>query len=156
MDLKLIGSGILLIAAWRFSELLNEKERRRLERLEGFVALLRFFRLQIDCYCVPVGEIFRRCDIKVLSACGCTEVPKDFEGFISHIPMPEEEASLLLGSFCAELGSSYREEQLKSCDYHIMKFCELRDRAAERVKKQKRLNTTLCITAAATAVILLL
>lgn len=135
---------------------LNLGENRRLSQLEGLTSLLRFFRLQIDCYCVPVGEIFRRCDASVLSDCGYFGTPSDFCGFLGGLtPTPEGDVRSLLESFSAELGSSYRDEQLKSCDYHIAKLCDLRDRALTETKKRKRLNTTLCLCAAGAAVILL-
>ena len=155
MRYKLIGGAVILAAAFLLSFVLNEKEKEKLEKIEGLTALLRFFRIQIDCFCTPVGEIFRRCDEKVLFSCGFLGIPRDFDEFLAKTSFPPE-ADALLASFSAELGTSFREEQLKSCDYHIQKLCELRDSTAEKTKKQIRLNTTLCLTAAATAVILLL
>ena len=156
MKIKLIGAAMLLSAAFIISLMLNKKEDQKLLRLEGLCSLLRFFRIQIDCYCVPVGEIFLRCDESILQSCGVFVRPRDFESFLAYLPPHEPEIAQILGSFCSELGSSSREDQLKSCDYHISKLCELRDAAALRAKNQKRLNTTLCLTAAASAVILLI
>ena len=155
MRYKLIGGAVILAAAFFLSYVLNEKEKEKLEKIEGLAALLRFFRIQIDCFCTPVGEIFRRCDEKVLFSCGFLGIPRDFDEFLAKTSFSPE-ADALLASFSAELGTSFREEQLKSCDYHIAKFCELRDKTAEKTKKQVRINTTFCLTAAATAVILLL
>jgi len=156
MRYKLFGAALTLLVAYLVSRALNEREDERLLRIEGLTALLRFFRLQIDCYCVPVGEIFRRCDVHLLESCGLSAPPADFEVFLTALPPLDREAEALIRSFGGELGASFREEQLKSCDYHITKFCELRDRTAIAVKRQKRLNTTLCLTLAASAVILLL
>ena len=155
MKIKLIGAVLLLATAFAISRILNKNEDQKLLRLDGLCALLRFFRIQIDCYCAPVGEIFLRCDEGVLQSCGVFMRPRDFESFLASLPLCDQSAVQILSSFCAELGSSYREEQLKSCDYHIAKLCELRDATAIRVKNQKRLNTTLCLTATASAVILL-
>lgn len=157
MSFKLIGCALILLSGYFFSSLLNRGERRREDQLAGLLTLLRFFRIQIDCYCVPVGEIFRRCDKGTLEACGCSFVPTDFGAFIDSLsPHPDTETLALLSSFSAELGSSYKDEQLKSCDYHISRLSALNEEFSKQTKDKKRLNTVLCMTAAALAVILLL
>ncbi len=136
---------------------LSRAESERLKRLDALIELLRFIRREIDYFCVPINEIFRRADHRILKECGVIGTVTDFDSFISSLsPVPDDEIKNILISFSRELGISYREEQLKNCDLHINTLTSLRDRAYAESKKNKKLHTTLCISAAAAIVILLL
>ncbi|MBQ8388019.1 MAG: hypothetical protein IJX46_03755 [Clostridia bacterium] len=157
MSFKLFGAVAVMLAGLGLSLVLNAREARRSAQLSAICDLLRFFRTRIDCYLSPVGEIFAAADKKTLEACGCNTAVTSFDGFIESLdPPPPEEALCLLRSFSAELGSSYREDQLKSCDYHLSRLIPIRDTAAAEAAKRRRLNTALCLTLAAATVILLI
>ncbi len=157
MSYELIGAAAVLAAGFFLARGMNESEDKRFSQLEALIAVMRFFKIQIDCYCVPVGEIFKRCDKGILLSCGCGIEPRDFYEFAQNLsPKPEREIARLLESFAAELGSSYREEQLKSCDYHIAKLSEICERERAEMMKRKKLNMTVCLSAAAAAVIFLI
>lgn len=146
-----------MLAGYACAGVLNRADARRIAQLDGFIALLRFIKLQIECYCVPVGEILRRCDGSVLESCGVTESTNGFLGLIDSIkPPPDEKIGSVLRSFASELGTSYRDEQVKSCEYHIARLCEIRAPLADGVAKRRKLNTTVCLCAAAGIVILLI
>lgn len=146
-----------MLAGLGLSLILNAREARRSAQLSAICDLLRFFRTRIDCYLAPVGEIFATADKKMLENCGCNTAVSSFDGFIESLePPPPEDALSLLRSFAAELGSSYREDQLKSCDYHISRLIPLRDAAAAEAAKRRRLNTALCLALSAATVILLI
>ncbi len=135
--------------------MLNRALSERLSRLDALLTLLRFIRSQIDCFCLPIGEILRRVDVELLISCGVIGRPTDFEDLIMGLePPPDESVMKLLRSFSVCLGASYREEQLKSCDYHISTLAEIRESFGGELKKRKKLNTTLCLSAAAAVVIL--
>ncbi len=157
MIFKLIGAAAILAVGALAAASLNSGERKKEEQISALLTLLRFFRAQIDCYSVPVGEIFRRCDKKTLETCGYNGVPPDFESFCRDIlPRPDKETSELLASFSAELGASYREGQIKNCDYHIARLSALAEEGSRRAAQKRKKNTVLCLTAAALIVILLL
>ena len=157
MSYKLIGGILILAAGYGASLILNARENERAQRLICFCRLLRFFRLQIDCYCAPIGEIFAKVDKDILRGCGCNAEVSDFEAFLCSLDPPAEgEAGALLRSFASELGSGYREDQLRCCDYHLSMITPLRDAAVSEAARRKKLNTVLCLAAAAAAVILLI
>ena len=157
MSYELFGAAAVLFSGFLLARGMNEAEDKKFSQLEALIALMRFFRLQIDCYCTPVGEIFKRCDKSILLSCGALVEPRDFYEFSRGLsPMPEREVARLLESFSTELGSSYREEQLKSCDYHIAKLSELCDRERTEMLKRKKLNMTVCLCAAIAVVIFLI
>ena len=154
---KLSGCGLIMLSGCVFAVLLNRSENERLKRIYALLELMRFIRREIDYFCVPVNEIFKRVDKNILNACGSSGEITDFDSFIASLsPEPDEEIRSVLTSFSRELGVSYREEQLKNCDLHINTLSSLCDRAERESKKNKKLHTVLCISAAATVVILLL
>ena len=157
MSFKLIGGAIILLLAAALADGLNKKEEAKSAQIKAITALLKFFRTQIDLYCAPVGEIFHRADEKLLSDCACKKTPENFDDFILSLERdPGERTREVLSSFAAELGSSYKEEQLKSIDHHISQMAEISAVASEETKKKKKLCTALCLSAAALIVILLI
>ena len=102
---------------------LSAFHRRRLAQAEGFLALLRLIRLQIDCFSMPVSRILAECDREILVACGTEAVPGDFKALLQsvHLYLPEEMCRLL-EDFSARLGGSYREEELRCCDYYLARL----------------------------------
>ena len=98
-------------------------ERRRVAQAEGFLSLLRLVRLQIDCFSMPVSRILSECDPELLVACGVTEPPRDFRALLASAKLYlSEEMCRLLEDFAARLGASYREEQLRCCDYYLARL----------------------------------
>ncbi|MBE6599640.1 MAG: hypothetical protein E7640_00315 [Ruminococcaceae bacterium] len=157
MSYKLFGAALILAGGAFASVILNSRETQKDTQLSALISLLRFIRTQIDCYCVPVGEIFRRCDKKTLSECGCEITPEDFSAFLSSLSPPiDGETRDLLLSFSSRLGAGYKEDEVKNCDYHIDRLSDAYEEFKKRSKAQRRKNTVLCMTAAALAVILLL
>ncbi len=155
MWVKLVGGALVMSGGAVTALMLNRALNERLSRLDALLSLLRFIRAQIDCFCLPVGEILRRVDVELFDACGVTPRPTDFDSLITQLdPVPDEAVMKLLRSFSAQLGASYRAEQLKSCDYHISELTAIREAFAGELKKRKKLNTTLCLSAAAAIVIL--
>ncbi len=144
-----------MAGGWLTALMLDRALTERLSRLDAILSLLRFIRAQIDCFCLPVEEIFRRVDPELLLACGAASRPTDFDGLTAQLdPAPDEQVMKLLRSFASQLGASYREEQLKSADYHISALTAIRDKLAGELGKRKKLNMTLCLSAAAAIVIL--
>jgi len=157
LTFKLFGSLFILAGGAICGSALNKEDKKRLLRLDSIISLLKFIRLQIDYYCVPVGVIFERCDPSLLNACGTNKIPSRFGEFIDSIDPPLDAPVMsILRSFSNELGTSFREEQLKSCDSHIIRLTELRASVVKDMEKRKKLNRVLCFSAAAAVVILLI
>lgn len=157
MWIKAAGGALILFAGWLTAFQLNRAESKKLSQMDSLIALLRFIRVQIDCYCVPVGEILRRCEPSLLTGCGLSSPPGDFLSLLDGLkPAPDGKTAEVLYSFCQELGGSYRDEQLKSCDYHIARLTAIREPMYSEAAKRKKVNTALCLSAAAGVVILLI
>ena len=155
--LKIFGCALIIISGGVAASSFNKIDKDRISRLEALIEFLTFIRREIDYFCVPVKEIFLRADPRILSACGCNENVYDFNSFLNSLtPTPDEEIISVLTSFSRELGGSYREEQLKNCDLHIATLVKIKDKAYADAKKNKKLYTVLCFSAAAAIVILII
>ena len=119
--------------------------------------LLRFTRLQIECFSLSAPQIFSRFGRENLLLCGYSkeELPKSFDEINSCIAIKSKEAREVFSDFARSFGKSYRDEQLKQCEYHIELLEKLTQRLYEELAGKKKLNLTLC-TAGALAVIILL
>ena len=153
---KLLGTLAILavgtVAAFRCAE----DERRRLSVLDAWLELLRTLHRQIDCYQKPISEILAGCDTGLRRACGAGHDFKTLRGLLSAAyPLLDAEARRLLEGFTKEAGSSYREEELRHCDFYIRALGEHRDALAKAHPMRVKLAVTLSISAALGTVILL-
>lgn len=133
-------------------------ERRRCRQAEGFVALLRHIRLQIECFSLPVDKILNNCDGQVLLNCGVESTDlSDFSALLSstRLYLPEEFCTLL-SDFGAQLGGCYRAEQLRCCDYYLERIIPLCDRMRGELPKRERMVLILPMAVAAMLVLMLL
>ena len=155
---RIAGAAALLFSAFFASYLLNSRMTKCARRLEGFINLLRFARAQIECYSLPVSEIFLRCDAKILADCGVPENsrPKSFVELLSQTGISDGVSRSAVESFADGFGKSYREEQLKGLDNTLNILVERKKILDAEFPKKKRVNTTLCISAALALIILML
>lgn len=132
-------------------------ERRRYLQAEGFLTLLRTVRLDIDCFSMPVDRILRQCEPKLLSDCGAPGPAPDMETLLrgARLCLPAEFCRLLW-DFAARLGGSYREEQLRCCDYYLARLTPLCDRMRAELPKREKTALLLPVAMAALLALMLL
>ena len=154
----IVGALILLWSALDGAVRLNRNTDRNISLIDGYVALIRFARTQIDCYALPADEIFKRCDRELLSGCGYTndEPPTEFVVFFDKLNISDRTARRIVSEFCSDFGKHYRDEQLKRCDACISMLEEYRDKLRGEAKDTKKLNYTLCLSGAVALIILLI
>ncbi|MBQ5773027.1 MAG: stage III sporulation protein AB [Clostridia bacterium] len=154
--LKLLGSLMILLAGIGAALCAVHYERTRVRLLDGWIDLILFIRGQIDCYLTPIDEMLRSLDPELLRSCmgraGCTSLSELLhQGRLYLSP----EAYRLLSGFVREIGSSYREEQLRRCDYYLEAVHPLREKIAEEQPVRIRLSVTLGICLSIATAILL-
>lgn len=152
--LKLLGSVLLFACAALISHTRNRRIDERISQIRALCSLISFFRLQIDLFCVPVGEIFKRADADLINKCHFAKKAEDASAFTSFEGDLPQDVLALLSSFGSELGTLYREEQLKSCDYHASKLKEKLTKLENVAPSQKKLNRTLLFSASLGIIIL--
>ena len=154
---KGLGLVLLFVCGLAAGYLLAAFEGRRCRQAEGFLALLRHIRLQIDCFSQPMGQILASVDGGVRRLCGTPRMAPDFPTLLQQTPLLlPEEACVLLRDFSNTLGSSYREEQLRCCDYYIARLVPLCERLRTELPKRLRLAWILPLAVAGALILLLL
>ena len=153
---KWLGVGVILCCGIFAGIFFAAFERRRLAQAEGFLSLLRVIRLQIDCFSMPLSRILAECDIEVLRACGVSAPPADFKTLLREAKLYlSEEICRLLTDFGGRLGGSYREEQLRCCDFYLARLAPYCDTLRTELPKRERM-ALLLPPALSVALILLL
>ena len=171
MIYKALGSLLLLLAGGYLALSVSRYERRRLLVLDAYLSLIYHIKGQIDCYAMPIRDIFAMLDPVLLAACLGVDDPDVATAWrsqrlgVPESPLPalvEEgrlylspEAERLLSSFARELGSTHREDQVARCDHYIAVLGEERHRLVESMTTRIRVGSTLCLCAAAGAAVLL-
>ena len=158
MGIRLVGCVLLLLAGGYVTVVLTHSERRRMRVLDGFLSLLCYVKGQIDCYAMPIREILDRADPAVMAACrGFSEDEAESR---PHVLLPAEsmsslvresrdylepECERLLVSFSDELGGTFREEQVKRCEYYLEALGNERAKLADAIPVRIRVNNVLCV-----------
>lgn len=155
---KIAGALILAFSGFGGAYMLNSAESVRFSQTEALISFLRFVRAQIECFAMPASEIVLRCDKGLLSDCGfnVSDIDTGFDGLRRGSSISDDESRAIIDSFIGGFGNSYREEQIKECDYYIELLSERRQKLLEELPNKKRVNSALCISSALAAVILLL
>ena len=154
---KIAGLVLLLGSGALASLMLSRFEQRRYRQAEGFLALLRHIRLQIDCFSLPVSRILETLPEQISEGAALPTDAQDFDALLDGTtllltpPMCE-----LLIAFGADLGTSYREDQLRCCDYYITRFAPLCERMREELPRRMRLALLLPLALALSLALLLI
>ena len=156
MFLKLLGASALLISGVGFSYSLGQSASAMLSQCDAWCSMLRYIKLQVDCFAIPISQILSRCDRALLDGCGYRgeREPKDLRELIDGALWHDGETLVIVEGFASEFGKGYREEQLRSCEYYCAQLENRRARLASEIPSKKRLYTTLCLSSAAALVIL--
>ena len=156
MILKLLGCVTLLLMGGMGALTLVNLERKRLETLDGWIELIFHIRTRIDCYLTPIGEILATADTELLKPCQGVPTDRSLEALLQRGRfLLSPEANRLLTAFAREIGCSYREEQVKRCDYYADALRRLRDKEFDALPARLRVRCALCLCAAIGAAILL-
>ena len=154
--LKILGVILIFGAGVAAAESYILFEKKKIAVLDGWTDLIRYIRLQIDCFLMPLPEILAGADRALLSACNCERREKSLCGvYRSSQRYLDRDSRRLLCSFLREIGSGYREEQLRRCDHYIASISSVRARRAEEFPARRRITVAICLCSAAFAAILL-
>ena len=156
MLIKIIGSLLLAASGVGAALSLCRYCRRRLDTLDGFIALIFYIKGQVECYARPIGEIIASLSPEILRDCNCPTGAGSIEELIGESRIYFDRESLrILTAFSQEFGSVFREEQSKRCDYYLALLGERRARLGERLLPEMRAGSALCICSSLCLLILL-
>ena len=152
------GLGIVLLFACGglAGVFLAQFERRRCLQAEGFVDLIRNVRLQIECFGTPISKILATLDDKLYTSLGAPRDCRDLDALLAGtLLLVEREYAGLLRDFAAALGTGYREEELRYCDYYLTRLTPLAQKARAELEKRMRLAFVLPLALSAALILLL-
>lgn len=156
IGIKLLGGLLMLCAGGMTAATVIRFEKRKLSVLDAWIELLLYVRGQIDCYLLPLDEILAAADKTLLHACAPSGKFDSLSALLQGaLPYLEPEGRRLLSALVRELGSSYREEQIKRCDYYIHALELCREKMAEALPARLKMGTTVSLCLAIGAAILL-
>ena len=154
--LKILGA-LLILSVGVFAAFISvQYEKKRLTVVDGWIDLILYIRGQIDCYLLPIGDILLGGDRALFEACMSPSNAADLPAILdaSGIYL-DGDGKRIIESFVREIGSGYREEQLKRCDYFVSSLRSQREKIAATLPLRTRLCATLCICIALATTILL-
>lgn len=156
MTLKLIGSLFFAISGVVMAMSYSRFQVKKLNTIDGFISLLFYIKGQIDCFARPRSDILSTLPPEVFCACNCPHGAETLEEMVeaSRIYL-DEEPLRLVASFASEFGSTFRDEQLRRCDYYISALSEERRRVFASVQSKSRAGSALWICASVGIIILL-
>ena len=154
--LKLFGALLILFVGGVSAYLAVRYEKKRLTVLEGWIDLILYIRGQIDCYLMPMPEILASGDRALFEACmspaNAADLPEILHASSIYL---DGGTKRLLESFVREIGTGYREEQLRRCDYFVDVLRTQREKTAAELSARIRLAVALCLCTALGTTILL-
>ena len=156
MTLKLIGSLLFALSGVVMAISYSRFQTKKLNTIDGFMSLLFYIKGQIDCFARPRSEILSTLPAEVFCACNCPRGAETLEELVeaSRIYL-DDEPLRLVASFAAEFGSTFRDEQLRRCDYYISALSEERRRVFLEVQSKSRADSALWICACVGIIILI-
>ena len=156
VTLKLIGSLFFCLSGVIMALSYSRFQTKKLNTIDGFMSLLFYINGQIDCFARPRSDILMSLPAEVFCACNCPHGAETLEELVeaSRIYL-DEEPLRLVASFASEFGSTFREEQLRRCDYYISALAEERKRVFSEVQSRSRAGSALWICACVGIIILL-
>ena len=161
---KLLGSTSILLSASIFYFETRKYEKEKLKQTDAFISLLRYIKKQIDCFSAPISVIMAQCNKKLLEDCGIdTKSINDlsYNDFFARIIENcdfyiDNEAIEILQKFGHEFGKTYRDEQLRSCDYYISELVKYREKIALEIPKERKMRFAVMFCASASLILLLI
>ncbi len=156
VTVKLIGGLLFGISGVIMALSYSRFQTKKLNTIDGFISLLFYIKGQIDCFARPRSDILSTLPAEVFCACNCPRGAETLEELVeaSRIYL-DEEPLRLVASFAAEFGSTFREEQLRRCDYYISALSEERKRVFAEVQSRSRAGSALWICACIGIIILI-
>ena len=156
---KLIGGALLLVSALMIYLRFQHQNKKKTSQIEGFIKLISYIKNQIECYMIPIDRILFLCDKEVLYECGYGESvpPQSLKTLINNInPYMNNEASSIINRFANEFGTSYSNEQIRSCERCINELKKIKEVMNDKNARDKRVQLAICVCVSFSIIIILM
>ena len=146
--IRQIGILLFLFALFAPAYGFWRKERRYRRETEGLLLLLRTLRGQIDCFSRPWREVVEEFENDALETCGFLPTLRR-EGFARALDVGgsawDSETVRAVTLFGAEVGKSYKAEQVALCDWALSELETVAKRQKEEGPQKARLFASLTV-----------
>ena len=153
--LHYIGGTLILSVSFIGAISTARLEKKRLQVLDAWITLVAHIRAQIDCYLTPIDRILATVDRSLLSQIGNENAQTSDALLEASRSYPDPEIARHLSAFLTTIGTSYREEELRRCDYYLAYLRAQREIVATSLPARIKAKITLTLCIAVGAVILL-
>lgn len=157
--LEWIGAGILVASAWFVSAGLIRDHKTGLQELEALYDMISYVRDNIEHLMKPLPDIFETYTNDYLETCGFLPAVRqtdlrqawDVQAFAIT-----GEARHLVHDFIQNIGSGYRTEELRLCEYTIGRLRGILDHARADTANQLKLYKTVPMMFALSVILILI
>ena len=157
--LRLTGSVILIVSAWFASAGLIRDHKAGLRELEALYDMISCIRDNIEHLMKPLPDIFQTYANEYLENCGFlpnvrqTDLRQAWDGQTFTL---SGEAYILIRDFVHAIGSGYRAEELRLCEYTLGRLRTLLDRSRSDAANKLKLYRTVPMMFALSVILILL
>lgn len=145
-----IAGVLLILSAGLFGVFYaSATERKRLLVLDAWIELIGLIRGQIDCFLTPLGDILKLADKQLLSHLSSGTDRRDLSALLNDsAPYLDPDCYRYLSALVRSLGSGYREDQIRACDYCTEQLRKRREELGRQLPARVKTQGTLILCAA--------
>ena len=157
---KPIGAAFIMLCCYLVSFFISSRAKREIAELEAFILLINRIRTDIACFSRPLYEIYTSFEADALERSGFLKMLREL-GLNEALKMSENRLTLhgddldVIKQFAAVIGKSYRDEEIKTCDYYISQLSERYKMHYDEFPKKNKLNRSLCVMFGVSLIIIL-
>lgn len=131
----------------------------KIKQIEGFISFVSYIKNQIECYMMAIDKILASYDSDLLKQCGFMGegTPISLSELMQEITFyGDEEWTKVIKDFTSGFGSSYRDEQIRSCERCIKELNKAKERMSEKDIKDKKVHLAICICISFSLILILM
>lgn len=159
MIFELVGAGIVILSALFISTGLIRDYKNNLRELESLYDMILYIRDNIEHFMKPLPDIFRTYTNEYLESCGFlpsvrqTDLRQAWNGQTFAI---DGEANILITDFIHTIGSGYRTEELRLCEYTLGRLRGIIDKSRAESGNKIKLYKTVPMMFALSVILILI
>ena len=154
--LRLIGSLVLLFAAAAAGILWRRTECRRVHLVASSVALIRHARRKIDLFETPSSALFSDFEEGFDKEMRHALAQKNADEALADVIDFLGEDGAYLRKFLCEIGTGYKSDALRLCDYCAAALEERRTALEKEYQSRKKMHFALPLLSAISVIVMLL
>ncbi len=159
MFIELTGAAIVIVAAILASFRLIYEYKTNLRELEALYDMISYIRDNIEHLMKPLPEIFASYSNEYLESCGFLSVVRESDlkqAWKGQVFRVKGEAYTLTTDFVNSIGSGYRTEELRLCEYTLRRFYDIIEKTRAESKNKIKLYKTVPILLALSVILILI